>query len=254
VPDQHLVRGRACARWGSVPAGEPCTCRGLYEVANFQHRGSRYPRRVRFHVERTTRNRIHSVDHRQTGIAFGHLPDMPSGDHSAISGRCRSMVRGAPQESRPCDGRVTNWIGWIGAIGSPAALAGLGAAVYELRAGRAERRDEEGNQARLITIEFTKTNNPLFFRFGVHNRSQHPIFDLELVRVGLHRIPHGRCERGTPLRGVVSWQRRQPRLVNGSSNCRANPKGAGSRRRARCLGASRMARSGLAHHRGRPTT
>ena len=117
------------------------------------------------------------------GVADPVVP-APGEDQDDDGGGPRCGFPGLGVAGQPYSSRVTNSIGWIGALGSPVALAGLGAAVYELRAGRAERRDEEANQARLVTIEFTKTDNPLFFRFGVHNRSQHPIFDLELVRVG----------------------------------------------------------------------
>jgi hypothetical protein len=79
---------------------------------------------------------------------------------------------------------VSNWQGWLSAIGSAVALAGLGVALYELRAGRAERRDNQASQARLITIEQRETNNPSFFYAAVYNHSEAPVFDLRLVRIG----------------------------------------------------------------------
>jgi hypothetical protein len=64
------------------------------------------------------------------------------------------------------------------------AAVGLVLAGYELRAGCAERRDNDASQARLVTIERQVTDDPLFFSFGVHNHSEAPVFDLSLDRIG----------------------------------------------------------------------
>ena len=74
--------------------------------------------------------------------------------------------------------------GWLSAIGGPAAALGLLVAAYELRAGRAERLDNEASQARLITIEREETFDPLFFKASVHNRSGSPVFDVRLDWLG----------------------------------------------------------------------
>lgn len=82
---------------------------------------------------------------------------------------------------------MTNWQelqGWLSAIGGPAAALGLLVAAYELRAGRAERLDNEASQARLITIEREETFDPLFFKVSVHNRSGSPVFDVRLDWLG----------------------------------------------------------------------
>lgn len=94
---------------------------------------------------------------------------------------------------------MTDWQGWFGAIGGPAAAVGLLFTAYELRAGRAEREDNEASQARLVTIEREDTNDPLFFSAGVYNRSGAPIFDLRLDWLGyIEHRGSGRIRRPKP--------------------------------------------------------
>jgi hypothetical protein len=92
---------------------------------------------------------------------------------------------------------VTNWIGWIGAVGSPVAFGGLVIAILESRAGRAERRDSEANQARLVTIERNEDNDARFFRAKIHNHSDAPVFDVRLDWIGY--IEPGRSGRARRL-------------------------------------------------------
>jgi hypothetical protein len=60
-------------------------------------------------------------------------------------------------------------------------FGGLVIAMSELRAGRADRRDNEANQARLVAIEPRDSGNQHIFKAVVHNHSDAPIFDLRIA-------------------------------------------------------------------------
>lgn len=67
---------------------------------------------------------------------------------------------------------------WIGGFGSMAAFGAVLFAALEWRAGQAERRDEEANQARLIIVEPASEHSRIPQTLVIRNRSQSPVFNV----------------------------------------------------------------------------
>ena len=83
---------------------------------------------------------------------------------------------------------------WLAGIGTVAAFGALLVAALEWRAGQAERRDNEADQARLIVAESVVDrvgdSMPWLRDCGVkvHNRSSAPVYDLLVCQVDQNRM------------------------------------------------------------------